>query len=493
MTRLAIAVVLVASMAAAAQAQPPNPPPPGPPPAMAADPNATPGAAAANAVGRLPAEDLYLDLAVPESPAFAVLGFTPEKVVRPTSPRQVAANLLNGVDDRGNLQTGIALDFVPYLAWKGETLTIEEYRKDWLTRLASRAQFSLGTTKGTTDDESVRLGAGIRATLWDAGDPRDDDVFAQCLMRAHELVHSSLTEFLFAGEQATEVMKACALFGSNCVGDIGLVQDVLLLRERLAPRTAPPPPPGKLRDDLRREVAAKLGEDDFGRAWTARIVGFLDPEGQLMAAQRVTDECFADAKRRNWNDPSWEVGGALSWISADGQLGDLGSDGGGIWTSLALNLPDDTWWNLAGRESATTRSGDSLSDFVREHFQVILHARYRPDQRVPDQTAGTSATTIEEDVTLAGGRLRIGIPRAALSIEGAYTYTDPRGLPSDSSAFYSIGGEFQLAGDLWLQISVGSESGNDLGDDQTSVLGSIKYGFSSGSGPEVFQALQLLR
>lgn len=56
--------------------------------------------------GSTPVKLITLDLAVPDSPAFAILGLSPETVVRPSSPRDLATTLLNGVDRRGNLQSG---------------------------------------------------------------------------------------------------------------------------------------------------------------------------------------------------------------------------------------------------------------------------------------------------------------------------------------------------------------------------------------------------
>lgn len=126
--------------------------------------------------GTLPAADANLDLAVPETPAFYALGLTPESVSRPASPRELAVDLLNGLDQNGNFQTGIALATVPYLLFAGDRLTINEYRMDegfsWI-RLAARTQLSVATTKGTdSEDKAARAALGIRVVPYDLGDPR---------------------------------------------------------------------------------------------------------------------------------------------------------------------------------------------------------------------------------------------------------------------------------------------------------------------------------
>jgi len=116
-----------------------------------------------------------IDLAVPESPAFAVLGLTAQSVVRPSSPRELALSILDGVDAQGNLQAGVAIDVVPYLLAFGDELTLREYREDYKERLLSRGQVSLSTAKGTSDDDkAIRVAFGFRWTIWDEGDPRMD-------------------------------------------------------------------------------------------------------------------------------------------------------------------------------------------------------------------------------------------------------------------------------------------------------------------------------
>jgi hypothetical protein len=168
-----------------AEAAPPAAPAPQPAPNVAPLP-LLPVAPLAAGVGTAIAENqpntlADADLAVPESPAFTVLGLTPQTVVRPTSPRAFASAFLSGVDEHGNFQSGVALDTVPYLVFAGPQLTLRQYRHSYSTRLLARTQFSFGNTKGASDeDKSVRLAMGLRLTLWDKGDPHMDDELLNC-------------------------------------------------------------------------------------------------------------------------------------------------------------------------------------------------------------------------------------------------------------------------------------------------------------------------
>ena len=67
-----------------------------------------------------------LDLSVPQSPAFAILGITPDNIIRPGSPRDLALSLLNGVGKNGAFQSGIAIDTAPYLLFAGRLKTLSE-------------------------------------------------------------------------------------------------------------------------------------------------------------------------------------------------------------------------------------------------------------------------------------------------------------------------------------------------------------------------------
>jgi hypothetical protein len=131
-----------------------------------------------------------VDLAVPESPAFVALGLTPQEVSRPTSARDLAASLLNGVDREGKLQTGVTIDTAPYMLAAGSKLTLREYQQGpYITRFLARWQTSFATVRASdSDDGSVRMALGMRFTLFDRGDPRTDTELLGCLAREAEAV-----------------------------------------------------------------------------------------------------------------------------------------------------------------------------------------------------------------------------------------------------------------------------------------------------------------
>jgi hypothetical protein len=125
-----------------------------------------------------------VDLSVPESPAFTVLGMTPSTVVRPASPRALAADVLNGVDKNGNFQTGVAIDTAPYMLFFGNGVTLEQYQHRPVLQFLARTQFSFATVKGSSQsDKSTRLASGLSLTIFDRGDPRLDRDFVARLAK----------------------------------------------------------------------------------------------------------------------------------------------------------------------------------------------------------------------------------------------------------------------------------------------------------------------
>jgi hypothetical protein len=352
-----------------------------PPLATAAVPSQTP-TAVNPAVLNGPTAFSNVDMSVPESPAFTVLGVTPETVIRPTSPRAFATSLLNGVDQHGNFQSGLAMDFVPYLLVAGDDLTLRKYQTSQIVRLLSRTQFSFATTKGATeDDKSMRLALGLHLTLWDRGDPRTDDDLLRCL----------------SGFRLPQIIN--------------------------------------LNDEAANE-AARQAALEFNNALSIR--------------------CREEAKERNWNASSWIIGGAPSWISLDGQTKNLGWNGGGFWTSLAYGFE-----GVPGLEKKS---------------QLIVHARYRNREQVPDPDV--TGAFLSQDSIFFGTRFRTGAPNFNGSFEYTFLRSRINGLRFDNSSRLSLLFERRIGGDTWFNLSLGAETGRQDGRNNGFVLTSFKWAFS---------------
>ena len=236
-----------------------------------------------------PIKAANIDLAVPESPAFTVLGLTPQTVTRPASPRELATSLLNGVDQNGNFQSGLALDFAPYMLFAGDQLGLLDYQNNRLLRLLTRFQTSFATTKGASDnDKSTRLALGFHTTLWDRGDPRLDNELLGCFARELK------------------------------VGPDDIMEPI--------PMDAPGPdatPAEKAKYDEYLKEKKKYDEAN---------------EAVGVENAREAEECRKTSREKNWNKSSWVIAAAPSWISTDGKTRNFRWNGAGVWSSLAYGF-----------------------------------------------------------------------------------------------------------------------------------------------------------
>ena len=362
---------------------------------------------------------LKLDLSVPESPAFKALGVTPQEVIRPSSPKDLAGQLLNGVDAHGNLQTGFALDANAYMLVFGNDLSLQQYRRDRvnLARLLARTEESLATTKGSSDDdESVRLAAGFRITPWDEGDPRLDTALTDCI-RKHAKGSSATTD--------------------------ALVQKILDLKEKRET--------GQLTGAESKTVDLEIqtAEADLKKATDA-----------------FSDICREEARARNWNKSAWSLGVAPIWLSSSGNVDDLTWDTASVWTSLALggfeNVPGldhGSQLLVSARYNHDEHVADpekSDGSFIEQRSLVIALqlrlAAYRP---VPDAA-----------------------PSLILSAEGDYLYADPKHGKHDSSYRGSLGADIKIPriDNTYIKISAGGAGGSDREDNQGFVSATIRHG-----------------
>jgi hypothetical protein len=129
-----------------------------------------------------------LDLAVPESPAAALLSGEFETVLKPSTPREFTSSLLALKDKKGGLAPGISIEVTPSFFTSRDALPAD-YRKNHFKRMALNTQLSIATgEKDATTGKVTQLAAGIRVPIYDEGDPRfdPDRLFGGCAARLIE-------------------------------------------------------------------------------------------------------------------------------------------------------------------------------------------------------------------------------------------------------------------------------------------------------------------
>jgi hypothetical protein len=117
-----------------------------------------------------------IDLAVPDAPAFKVLGVQPSNIMRPSTVREVGISVGNLLESGGVLPKAFAAEFSPAMLLGGSDLSLKKYQDN---RFLYRSRISIGTESmqdGTTD-----LAIGFRFTLLDESDLRTNKAFTDSL------------------------------------------------------------------------------------------------------------------------------------------------------------------------------------------------------------------------------------------------------------------------------------------------------------------------
>ncbi len=400
------------------------------------------------ALERFKAGEVREDFLVPTSPAFAVLGVTPEQVIRPDTPKALGAALLNGVDPDGNLQSGIAIDFSPYYLFAGRYLTLKQYRNSLPTRVASRLQVSLATTKGSNDDKALRLATGFRVALWDKADPRMSPFLDTCYdgagLKELEKGRNEKASFLAAlgaihfsiEERTKQIIKE---------KEQGHTDEVRALEAEV--------------EKLRAQEPALSEKRDV----TAQKVATLQAQAKEVLA-KIWSDCNKEFEKMYWNATNFTVGAAPIFISKDGNVGDLTGSGGAVYGTFAY-----------GFEGIPRLEHTS---------QVILHARYRTKEQLADPKMAGSF--IKQDVVLLGAQLRIAGPDFGNKVGGRdlaffgefdYSILNRYGMKDDNLYRYAIGAEYKLMDNVTLSLTVGDESGDNRRTAGAFTLGNLKWSF----------------
>ena len=153
-------------------------------------------------------EHALLEFGVPDSPAFILLGVSPTKVARPTSPRDLVASLANGVDSTGRIQTGIALGTTLWTFIPSLSIDLPTYQRGGFRYILANTQLSGATTRAAGDTASTNAAVGIRMSLVNKADPMVDPAFTRQLTG---VLQGCLPEqFPEGGDQSAEEAKAVA-------------------------------------------------------------------------------------------------------------------------------------------------------------------------------------------------------------------------------------------------------------------------------------------
>lgn len=111
--------------------------------------------------------EINFDHAPSAVPAFDALGLSPESVTSPSAPRELAGDLLNGVDQNGVLQHGLAIETAPFRLI-GIRTNLRDYQNDVISRLVYNFSVSAATSKAVDKSDAVQLALGFKEVLYES-------------------------------------------------------------------------------------------------------------------------------------------------------------------------------------------------------------------------------------------------------------------------------------------------------------------------------------
>jgi hypothetical protein len=166
-------------------------------------------------------------ITIPSTPAFSILSFEPAAVMKPTSNKDFAADVLSAFDKDGKLLMNLGLEVSPYWLKSRPALTQQEYLDpDPGQAFLQSLSLSAATVKDSASGDN-KLGAGFRFKLIN-GRPVDSLAIAQQKLTAYNQLQSLITTAKsLAGKQIKTRQKAIGWVTENAqqqTVDASLVQ-----------------------------------------------------------------------------------------------------------------------------------------------------------------------------------------------------------------------------------------------------------------------------
>jgi len=148
-----------------------------------------------------------LDFAIPDQPAFSIMGGTPSDILRPSNTKELSASISEFYNG-GSLiiPKSFALEGAPFLIAKSNKLTLEDFDKN---KILYSLRISIGTGSETIEGNTrMNLAVGARVTLFDKGDLKSDIKYRKELweLTSKELDLETLYKNEFIQSQDTPLM-----------------------------------------------------------------------------------------------------------------------------------------------------------------------------------------------------------------------------------------------------------------------------------------------
>ncbi len=327
-------------------------------------------------------------------------------------------------------RTALAVDFSSLTLTRSRPWQLSDYKGHHDHRVITRAQLSIGVSKGEGDrDRSLRIAPALRVVLHQERDPR---------------VHRGPGSL----EDCFERNVALPDDRRIAIADLGRRLDAV---EQVLD--------GPL--DASAHENALSEWQDLETQWEDAV------EQYRHALQGVVEKGMATCREDPqlaayaWNSTGLVVGGAPTLVATDGRIGHLGPHGYSAWATVAYGF------------DARGTLRDWAPTFFGHHAQILGQFTFRHDQLL--QNPGRNRFMDEADQYGYSARLRGGTAPFNGSLEVSLLHDAFDNGSSDTYTALSIGTDVRLHFGTWLSASVGRTFSRDRIPDQTSVRLSVQW------------------
>lgn len=318
---------------------------------------------------------------IPATPAFSILGFEPASVLRPTSVKDVAADLLHSFDQNGRLLMNMGLEVAPYWLRSRPKLTEDQYLNPTVGQsFLQTLLLSAATLKDSADGKN-KLGMGLRFKLANGEIYNKDEYYRQKEKLVRRLTVSAAIGATRPHMSTFETREDAIAFVETTLLDAGYTQ------EEIQP----------FLDDAR---ARSKSFDP-----TASISAFMENLNQVTVANnQALVQHLADLQKQR-KGFILEIAGAGSFVTS---TGDQAFEKAGLWATTSYVTNPENSFNFSMRYLFSNRdtslnSFDAGLSFAKElpKFTVSIEGMLRWYRSEFDDlnSGGQPITRVEKDFT----------------------------------------------------------------------------------------------
>jgi len=359
------------------------------------------------------------------------VGANAQGITRPGTPAALGTALLNGFNGNGDFQTGAGFDFSPAMLYGAYVdngfINHQSYAdRTSLAHFLANLNLSAATAKGASNaNNSVSLGYGLRSSIFDFGDPVADPSNDAC---------------------------------------------VAANNPQLPPTQKGPQPSAT----------------------------------QIAQLQQGLNDCLkaTESAARLWNRSALSLSAAGAFLSPDGRYSTLRDGSYSLTASLAYGFDDfapvrackesangasstdpNCWENLAGWSGWWTQNAQMIVGVQYNHHQV-------------ESNPVKSGTFFQQDSLQLGSQFRMRVAKPTdgdeapsfsfqntlLSLEVVYGFDQPVIMPHGHQWTITVGAEFKLANNTYLDMGVGAQDKTTVGKPNAGfALTKLKYNLAGAS------------